>query len=142
MTTALGITKETTLQNSIEDLDIRWDAVLSRDTSFDGLFVYAVATTGVYYMPSCPSRKPLRKNMSLFAMPELAEAAGFRPCLRCQTDVHPSEDAGLSTVREVSRIIAQEPKRSTRVPTICRRYLPRWWEYRLNTTLMPIVLLA
>jgi AraC family transcriptional regulator of adaptative response/methylated-DNA-[protein]-cysteine methyltransferase len=100
----------TTLENSTEELDIGWDAVFSRDSLFDGLFVYAMASTGVYWMPSCPIHKLLKKNMSFFAMPELAKPAGFRTCLHCQPDDHTSEDAGLSTVRDVCRMIGKESK--------------------------------
>jgi AraC family transcriptional regulator of adaptative response/methylated-DNA-[protein]-cysteine methyltransferase len=61
-----------------------WQQVLARDTSADGQFVYAVKTTGIYCRPSCPSRKPERRNVRFFATPEQAEAAGFRACLRCE----------------------------------------------------------
>ncbi|MGA8937572.1 MAG: bifunctional DNA-binding transcriptional regulator/O6-methylguanine-DNA methyltransferase Ada [Acidobacteriaceae bacterium] len=61
-----------------------WQQVLSRDPAADGQFVYAVKSTGIYCRPSCSSRKPDRKNVSFFPTPALAEAAGFRPCLRCE----------------------------------------------------------
>jgi AraC family transcriptional regulator of adaptative response/methylated-DNA-[protein]-cysteine methyltransferase len=61
-----------------------WQQVLARDTAADGQFVYAVKSTGVYCKPSCPSRRPERKNVSFFPSNELAEAAGFRACLRCE----------------------------------------------------------
>ena len=61
-----------------------WQQVLARDTGADGRFVYAVKSTGVYCRPSCPSRRPERKNVSFFATPDAAEAAGFRACLRCE----------------------------------------------------------
>lgn len=64
--------------------DARWDAVVARDRSRDGDFVYAVSTTGVYCRPSCPSRHALRKNVSFFATADAAERAGFRACLRCE----------------------------------------------------------
>jgi AraC family transcriptional regulator of adaptative response/methylated-DNA-[protein]-cysteine methyltransferase len=60
--------------------------LVDRDPDFDGRFVYAVSTTGVYCRPSCPSRRALRKNVSFFAGPEAAEAAGFRACKRCRPD--------------------------------------------------------
>src|SRR5262249_38300363 len=59
-----------------------WRAVEDRDASFDGRFVYAVRTTGVYCRPSCASRRPLRQNVAFFAAPDDAEDAGFRPCKR------------------------------------------------------------
>ncbi len=61
-----------------------WQQVLARDAAADGQFVYAVKSTGIFCRPSCPSRKPERKNVSFFPTPALAEAAGFRPCLRCE----------------------------------------------------------
>lgn len=62
----------------------RWDAVLERDRTRDGEFVFAVATTGVYCRPSCPARRPRRTNVTFYAHPEQAEKAGFRACLRCK----------------------------------------------------------
>lgn len=61
-----------------------WAAVQSRDARFDGRFVYAVSSTGVYCRPTCPSRRPLRRNVAFFPTPEAAEAAGYRACLRCE----------------------------------------------------------
>src|ERR1035438_4192918 len=61
-----------------------WDAVAARDSNYDGKFVFAVSTTGVYCRPSCPARRPRRENATFFARPELAEKAGFRACLRCR----------------------------------------------------------
>ena len=60
-----------------------WAAVLRRDPRLDGRIFYAVASTGVYCRPSCPSRRPLRKNALFFDAPADAERAGYRPCLRC-----------------------------------------------------------
>lgn len=60
-----------------------WAAVLARDGAADGAFVYAVATTGVYCRPSCPSRRPRRENVTFFADAAAAERAGFRACARC-----------------------------------------------------------
>ena len=61
-----------------------WDAVLARDPG--ARFVYAVASTGVYCRPSCPSRRPLQKNVVFFATPCAAELAGYRACKRCLPD--------------------------------------------------------
>ena len=47
--------------------DQRWQAVRARDTGFDGRFVYAVRSTGIFCRPSCPSRKPKRENALFFA---------------------------------------------------------------------------
>ena len=64
--------------------DNRWRAVLARDASQDGTFVFAVSSTGVYCRPSCPSRRPRRENVTFFNKPDEAEKAGFRACLRCR----------------------------------------------------------
>src|SRR5438034_330830 len=60
-----------------------WKAVEERDRSFDGRFVYAVQSTGVYCRPSCPSRRPRRDGVLFFPEPHAAESKGFRACLRC-----------------------------------------------------------
>lgn len=80
--------------------DPRWAALAARDPAFDGHFVYSVATTGVYCRPSCPSRPARRENIRFHAGPSEAEAAGFRPCLRCRP-------AGLSAREEKAAIIAR-----------------------------------
>ncbi len=60
-----------------------WLKVLTRDRRWDGRFVYAVDTTGVYCRPSCPSRRPSRRHVRFYADGLEAERAGFRPCHRC-----------------------------------------------------------
>ncbi len=64
--------------------DSAWEAVLSHDRCCDGRFVYAVSSTRVYCRPSCPSRRPTRNHVMFFESPQLAEAAGYRACLRCR----------------------------------------------------------
>ena len=61
-------------------------AVQTSDDSFDGLFVVAVRTTGIFCRPSCPARKPLPKNCTYFATAAEARDAGFRPCKRCRPE--------------------------------------------------------
>jgi AraC family transcriptional regulator of adaptative response/methylated-DNA-[protein]-cysteine methyltransferase len=61
-----------------------WRAVSARDAAADGRFVFAVRTTGVYCRPSCPSRRPLRSNVTFFRTPAQAEHAGYRSCRRCR----------------------------------------------------------
>jgi AraC family transcriptional regulator of adaptative response/methylated-DNA-[protein]-cysteine methyltransferase len=58
----------------------------NRDRSFDGQFVGAVKTTGIYCKPSCPARRPLPENVEFFWEPAEARAAGYRPCMRCKPD--------------------------------------------------------
>ena len=63
-----------------------WDAVAERDRAMDGVFFYAVRTTGVYCRPSCPSRRPSPKTSSSSALAPTPRRAGFRPCKRCKPD--------------------------------------------------------
>jgi AraC family transcriptional regulator of adaptative response/methylated-DNA-[protein]-cysteine methyltransferase len=76
-----------------------WQAVETRDTRWDGKFVFAVKSTGVYCRPSCPARRPRREQVRYFAVPDAAERAGFRPCRRC----HPREDPGVAVVERACR---------------------------------------
>ncbi len=66
------------------DEERRWRAVLAKDLSSDGTFVYAVRSTRIYCRPWCPSRRPRRQQVVFFSAPGDAERAGFRPCRRCQ----------------------------------------------------------
>jgi AraC family transcriptional regulator of adaptative response/methylated-DNA-[protein]-cysteine methyltransferase len=67
----------------IPDDDTCWQAVLERDAHYNGIFYYAVRSTGVYCRPTCPSRRPGRAQVVFFASCDAAEASGFRPCRRC-----------------------------------------------------------
>lgn len=66
------------------DPDVCWQAVQRRDRTYNGRFWFSVRSTGVYCLPSCAARPPLRKNVDFHASPHAAEAAGFRPCKRCK----------------------------------------------------------
>jgi AraC family transcriptional regulator of adaptative response/methylated-DNA-[protein]-cysteine methyltransferase len=59
-------------------------AYLASDASYDGIFLLAVRTTGVFCRPSCPARKPKPENVEFFARPKEALDAGYRPCRRCR----------------------------------------------------------
>lgn len=70
----------------MEPTEIRsdlWQAVITRDGRYDGKFVYAVLTTGIYCRPSCPARHPHRRNTLIFAHAQDAEQEGFIACHRC-----------------------------------------------------------
>jgi len=90
-----------------DDYESQWQAVLAKDASFDGQFVFAVSSTGIYCRPSCPARRPHREHVSFFQLPEAAERAGFRACRRC----HPREvrvvDPQIEMTRQVCRIIEE-----------------------------------
>lgn len=73
-------------QVALVDQDAAWQAFVSRDRSWDGRVIGAVRTTRIYCKPSCPARRPKRENVEFFASAREAEAAGFRPCLRCKPE--------------------------------------------------------
>src|SRR6266704_2461411 len=89
----------------------RWRIVLARDRRYDGAFVYAVQSTGIYCRPSCPSRRPRRAQVAFFPVPEAAELAGFRPCRRCRPGEAAPPDPGVPLVRTVCRLIDAHPDR-------------------------------
>lgn len=66
--------------------DKKWQAVVSCDRSYDGIFFYGVKTTGVFCRPSCKSKTPIRENVAFFDNAAKAIASGFRPCKRCCPD--------------------------------------------------------
>jgi AraC family transcriptional regulator, regulatory protein of adaptative response / methylated-DNA-[protein]-cysteine methyltransferase len=78
--------------------DGRWTAVLARDAAADGHFVYAVASTRIYCRPTCPSRRPHRRQVRFFPTSAAAEASGYRACRRCRP-AEPETDA-VRRVRE------------------------------------------
>lgn len=71
------------------DDDQRYRVVASRDARFDGWFVVAVRTTGIYCRPSCPSITPKRENVSFYRSAAAAVHGGYRACRRCRPDVTP-----------------------------------------------------
>ena len=64
--------------------DEKWDAVVARDDSYDGEFVFAVRSTGIYCKPSCPAKHARREQVLFLSSPDEAEQSGFRPCKRCR----------------------------------------------------------
>src|SRR5437762_1187148 len=80
-------------------------ARISRDPRFDGKFFIAVTSTGIYCRPICPSRYAKRSNVRFFGTPAAAEAAGFRPCLRCRPEAAPGTPAWLGTAAVVRRAL-------------------------------------
>jgi AraC family transcriptional regulator, regulatory protein of adaptative response / DNA-3-methyladenine glycosylase II len=71
------------------DFERCYRAVRGRDRRFDGRFVTAVRTTGIYCRPSCPAQTPRPENIRFYPRPAAAAAAGFRACKRCRPDAAP-----------------------------------------------------
>ena len=64
--------------------DVLYEALLARDSSYEGQAYVGVATTRIFCRLTCPARKPRRENCVF--LPSIAECfdAGFRPCKRCR----------------------------------------------------------
>lgn len=95
-----------------------WDAVCRRDGGYDGLFVYAVATTGVYCPPSCRGRTPRRENTAFYPDPESAEAAGFRPCRRCSRNARAVDAELAERISAACRRIAEAEEEMPDLPAL------------------------
>lgn len=80
-------------------------AVLARDARYDGRFFTCVKTTGIYCRPICPARPPRLENCTFVPTAAAAQAAGFRPCLRCRPESAPDLDAWRGTSATVSRAL-------------------------------------
>ncbi|MBO1073609.1 bifunctional DNA-binding transcriptional regulator/O6-methylguanine-DNA methyltransferase Ada [Roseomonas marmotae] len=85
--------------------DPRWARLLARDASADGSFYYSVRSTGVYCRPSCAARRPSPAQVRFHATPAEAEAAGFRPCRRCQPDQPPLRQRQAALVAQACRAL-------------------------------------
>jgi AraC family transcriptional regulator of adaptative response / DNA-3-methyladenine glycosylase II len=71
------------------DDERRYQAAVSKDPRFDGVFFIAVTSTGIYCRPSCPAITPKRANMRFYRSAAAAQDAGFRACKRCRPDASP-----------------------------------------------------
>jgi AraC family transcriptional regulator of adaptative response/methylated-DNA-[protein]-cysteine methyltransferase len=109
---------QTTIEQTTEptlDNETRWQATQQRDVTYDGVFVYAVRSTGIYCRPTCPSRRPRREQVEFFGACDEAEAAGFRACRRC----HPRQVApDIAAVEVVCRFIAEHLDESITLATL------------------------
>jgi AraC family transcriptional regulator of adaptative response / DNA-3-methyladenine glycosylase II len=84
---------------------ICYRAVQARDARYDGRFFTCVKTTGIYCRPICPARPPKLENCSFVPTAAAAQAAGYRPCLRCRPESSPELDAWRGTEATVSRAL-------------------------------------
>src|SRR6266702_5171701 len=94
-----------------------WRATLARDSQADGSFVLAVRSTHIYCRPSCPARRPLRRNVIFFRTREEAEKQGYRPCRRCR----PNEIAGhVALVQRAALHLRESSEDGVRLGALAR----------------------
>src|SRR3954468_18091347 len=84
----------------------QWRQVLERDASADGQFFYAVKSTRIVCRPSCPSRRPARRNVRFFPTLDAALKEGFRACLRCEPErTTPRPDPQAAVIARVAKYL-------------------------------------
>ena len=99
-------------------------ARISRDPVYDGRFFIGVRTTRIYCRPVCPVRPARAENVRFYRSAAAAEAAGFRPCLRCRPETAPFSPAwkgSLATVERARRLIEQGALDESDVETLAAR---------------------
>src|SRR3954454_16827942 len=80
-------------------------ALVNRDSTFEGIFVVGVRTTGIFCRPTCSAKKPARQNVDFFSTASEALHGGYRPCLRCRP-----MDPGTPPSELVERLRAEVEK--------------------------------
>ncbi|MFO1471657.1 MAG: DNA-3-methyladenine glycosylase 2 [Turneriella sp.] len=88
------------------DSDNCYKATLSRDARFDGVFYIAVASTKIYCRTVCRVKTPLKKNCTFYPTAAEAEAAGYRPCLRCRPELAPG-NSSMDAVGRLAKLAMQ-----------------------------------
>src|SRR3954452_2042534 len=114
----------TVLERGQLDAEHCYRAVTSRDPRFDGWFVTAVRSTGIYCRPPCPARTPLPRTVSFHSTAAAAQAAGFRACRRCRPDAVPGSpewDVRADVVARAMRLVADGEVERAGVPGLAAR---------------------
>ncbi|OIK09114.1 bifunctional transcriptional activator/DNA repair enzyme AdaA [Bacillus sp. MUM 13] len=86
--------------------EVMWDAVINCNERYDGLFYYAVKSTGIFCKPSCKSKTPLKENVMFYPSVSLAVQEGYRPCKRCGPHLLRSNQEKI--VLSIKQVIEQE----------------------------------
>ena len=108
----------------LTDFDERYRAINARDTRFDGQFVTAVRSTGIYCRPSCPARTPKPQNVTFYPTSAAAHEAGYRACKRCLPEAAPGSpawDLRGDTAARAMRLIADGVIEREGVPGLAAR---------------------
>lgn len=97
------------MDHLVDDLELCYRVLQSRDARFDGQFYVGVTSTGIYCRPSCPARTPKPANCRFHRSAAAAQEAGFRACKRCRPDVSPGSPEwalGADLAARAVRLIA------------------------------------
>jgi AraC family transcriptional regulator, regulatory protein of adaptative response / DNA-3-methyladenine glycosylase II len=112
------------------DDEQRYQAAVSKDARFDGVFFTAVRTTGIYCRPSCPAITPKQSNVTFYPTAAAAQQAGYRACKRCRPDASPGSpewNVRSDVAARAMRLIADGIVDRDGVPGLAARlgYSPR-----------------
>jgi AraC family transcriptional regulator of adaptative response/methylated-DNA-[protein]-cysteine methyltransferase len=86
-----------------------YQALLTKNVHYEGLFFVGVKRTGVFCRPTCPARKPRFMNCEFYKTAREALLAAYRPCLRCRPLSHPNQVSEL--VRSLVEAIEENPEK-------------------------------
>ncbi|MGW5720583.1 bifunctional transcriptional activator/DNA repair enzyme AdaA [Amycolatopsis sp. NPDC003865] len=106
------------------DAERCYRVVTARDSRFDGQFIMAVRTTGIYCRPSCPASTPKERNVRFFPTSAAAQANGFRACRRCLPDAVPGSpdwNVRADLAARAMRLISDGTVEREGVPGLARR---------------------
>jgi len=106
---AKGLEESENDMNRLPSEQVMYRALVNKDTSFEGVFIVAVRTTGIFCRPTCSARKPKIENVEFFHAPSDALHAGYRPCLRCNPLERNKQAPEL--VKRLCAIIDEDPAR-------------------------------
>ena len=111
----------TTMASQRTSTGTQWQQVLSRDTTADGKFFYAVKSTRIVCKPSCPSRRPRREQVQFFPSLAAAQAAGYRPCKRCEPErVVAKGEPHARAVAAVARYLREHADERVKLTDVAR----------------------
>ncbi len=105
----------------ILDNDACYAAMQARDARFDGRFFCGVSSTGIYCRPVCRVRVPKKENCTFFVSAAAAEAAGYRPCLKCRPELAPGSapvDAASRLAEGAAVLMEEDGLTSRRIPEV------------------------
>ena len=123
--------------NALPPRERMLEAFLARDSAFEGIFVSAVRTTGIFCRPSCPAHKPRAENVEFYPSPREALLAGYRPCRRC-SPLAPAGAAPPWLEPLLERVAADPPQRWTDAGLRAAGFDPvrvrRWFKARHGMT--------
>lgn len=128
--------------DALPDDETCWEALGMHDSHLDGLFFVGVSSTGIYCRAVCSAKRPKRENCTFFRTAAEAEAAGFRPCLKCRPELAPGAPLAPDTDRAVKRaaVLIRETAGTCRIADIAsdlglsERQLRRLFEKAFGVT--------